>query len=217
MNTLLKQAKSWTRQGAPLLLAGFLLTGCEVSRQDVADARKDVIEEQRETEQAKADAAENISEKQRELDDARHSTLRTPYNDGNLTDETAAERKELEDTRQRENEEVREEEQETMEAKKQADRLARELAAKKSREAYVATVNTEIEAVEQRLEDMRTRLDGMEEGAERQQLETDIEVLDVKRENQADALSEIENAELLEWESKKTMVEQARERIKSNS
>lgn len=52
------------------------------------------------------------------------------------------------------------------------------------------------------------------EGDVKQKIDADIKLLQVNRKNFADAIDAIEDAELSKWESKKTLIEQARDRLK---
>lgn len=199
-----------------LLVGGLLLGGCEVSDSDVTAAREDVADAQRDTEQAKIDAAENIRDKEQDLNEARHSTMRKPY-EASRNDEVADKKRELDETRADETENVREKQIETAEAKQEADRLARELAAKKVRDGYLAEVNSKLEAVDQRLTDMRDRAGDLEDGTvQRQKLDTEIEVLEVKRESLDDAIDNLEAADSAEWETNKNLVEQALKQLQDS-
>jgi hypothetical protein len=60
---------------------------------------------------------------------------------------------------------------------------------------------------------MQERADDLE-GDAKQKLDTEIELLQVERENLSDAISAVESADLENWESKKSGVEKALERVK---
>jgi len=210
----LEMFKSFKKFALPLTCMGlgavFMFTGCEVNQGDVTAARDDVAEERDETQQAREEANREINEAERDLEDARHKAMRPNYDeDQSGVDE---QQEELEETRQQQNENVREEERETDEAKAEAERLERELAAKNARETYVADVESKIETIDERIAAMEEQSENLE-GEAQQEMDTNIELLEVKRDKLSDALSDLQGAEVLEWESHKAKVEQALERI----
>ncbi|QEG24943.1 hypothetical protein MFFC18_48660 [Mariniblastus fucicola] len=191
---------------AALLGASLLVAGCEVNEGDVADARENVAEEKRETREARVEADREIAEQKREMDETRHKAMRPDY------DELNEEKRELNELRNDKQEEISEEQRETREAEAEADRLERELKAKNARDGYVAGVKQKLESIDKRIDSMQEELEGLE-GTAYQELQTNIELMEVKRDNVSDALSALENAEVMNWEAEKPKVEQALERI----
>ena len=192
------------------LAAAALFSGCNLDESDVAAARDKVEEEQKETNEARKEADREINEKEKELETARHKAMRPNY-DGDQS-EVEERKEELEETRKAQNENIKEEERETQEAKADADRLESELAAKKSRDEYVAGIESKLEAVDQGVAAMKEKAESLE-GAALQAAETDIELLKVKRDNLSDALSNLKGAAVTEWESQKENVKQALSRF----
>lgn len=185
-----------------------LATGCETTEKDVVAARENVREEMRETEKVRREGQQKIDEAEEELSDARHKSLRPNYDDAEVEEA----KQDLEEAKKQAAENNREEQRETEQAKAEAEKVAREFEMTKARDAFVAKMNEKLESVDQRISAMKEQAEGLE-GAELQKINTDVELLEVKRENLADAISEIESAELTEWESKQKLAEQAWDRI----
>jgi chromosome segregation ATPase len=186
--------------------------GCEINERDVTAARDNVVEERQETEQTRREAAQKIMDKEKELADARHSAKKVPYDEqGNVREK----QEELENTREEAREDVKQEEQETREAEMEAKRMESELAAKNARDALVASANQKLEAVDQRIDAMKTQLEQLE-GAEHEKLATDLAQLQTDRKALADAIDEVNDVEVLQWETKKPLVEKAIQRIDEN-
>ena len=201
---------------ALLLLCGVVaVTGCNVGENDVTASRENVAEEQRETTEVRREGEDRVREQESALADARHTVNRPDY-DGddreNAGEELDDAKQNVEDAKREAAKNLADEKRETEEVKAKADKKAREMKASKARDAYVEQMNAKLESIDKSTESMESKKDGLK-GAALQKVETDIEIMQVHRENLADAISKVEAAELMDWESKKALADQACKRI----
>ena len=213
---MLKAFKTFALSSA-CLGAALLSTGCEINEGDVADARENAVEEQNETEQVREDADREIAKKEGELDSARHTAMRPNYdeNQEDKQEEVEEKQQDLEETRKQQQENVREQKRKEQEAKAEAERKEQKLAAKTARDSYAKSTQTKLESIDKEIAEMKEDLDGLKETA-LQVAETNIELLEVKRENLSDALSELQAAEIMDWKSHMEKVEQALKRFEND-
>ena len=186
--------------------------GCEINEGDVAAARDNVVEEQNETQQAREDAKREINEKEIDLDHARYTAKRPDYDEQSDVGEMEIE---LEETRQQMSKKIRKEERETKEAKADAELKESKLSAKNARDSFTADVETKWKTVTERIDAMSQELESLK-GAEHQKLQTDIKLLEVKRDNLTAGLADMKSVEVLEWESQKEKVQQALKRLENS-
>lgn len=185
-----------------------LFGGCEVKEKDVADARDQVVKEQQETAEALKSGEQDVQEAKKDLAIARHEAMRVPY-EGGKDDQVLEKERELADAKQNMQENVNEEKKETAEAKQEAKQKEAELMATKERDAFLVTANSKLAAVDDQLEAMEAEKDQLQDEKAKQQLQTEIGILEVKRESLSDAIDQVETVEVLQWQSKKSLVDDA--------
>ncbi len=193
---------------ASLGAASFFLAmvGCDTTPSDVQSAKNEVREEQQETAKARAEGDQAVREAEAREKQLRETAMRQAKEDAAEKVDEAAQ--ETQEARRERDENVAREQQQTAEAKARAERLAAELEAKQARDTFVTTAESDLEEIDARIELMTKELEG-KEGTAREQLETKIEVLKVRREAVSDALNNLKNAEVLKWEQHKAAVESA--------
>ena len=206
MKTKLKPSSLFT---LTLGLGILAAVGCDVTEKDVSSARDKVREEQRETAEVQREGQQDIGEKEQELADARHTAGRPTYDEN---DKVADAKEELAEAKQKAAENTADEKQETAEAEQKADKMAAELKATKARDAYVAGLNTKLEAYDIRIEAKKDSLENLE-GVALETAKTELEAMRKTREILSDAIYEIKNSEVMTWESKKATAEQMLEKI----
>jgi hypothetical protein len=194
--------------GATLALAPLLLSGCaDVNRQDVTDARKDVVQEQKESEEARQEAAEKVREEQRQTDEARHEANK-PVIDDESIENIREEEKETEQARKEGQEKIQQEEKETREAEQEARETEAKFNAQQARDAYVEQIEPSLEEAEKRIETLGEQ--GKElEGAAKEAHDTRIETLQTLHKQAGDALDELKSADVLKWQDFREAVETA--------
>ncbi len=193
------------------------LIGCEeVTEKDLADARENVATERQETAEVRAEGQEDVVAAEQRLEEARHEALRVPY-EGGKDDNVLEKEQELNEAKQNLNNKVENENQETIEAEKQAEEVEAKLAATKDRDAYLVTPKSKLEEIDRKLEMLSDEKDGLDEELAQQKIQTEIELLEVKRDALSEAISEVEGIGVLLWQTKKPLVESALKNLDSNN
>ncbi len=182
------------------------LVGCDVTTSDVETARNNVIEEQRETEEARAAGDQAVRAAEENEKRLRETAMRDARENADERLRSAAE--ETAEAKREREARVAKEEKETAEAKARAERLAAELAATRARDAYVIEAEAELKKIDTRIsimKDQSSQLQGEELAAHK----TKIEVLEIRREAVSDAIAKLKAAEVLQWETEKATVDTA--------
>jgi chromosome segregation ATPase len=185
---------SLLRAALPAAVAGVALVtmGCTdaTTRDDVADAREELREEQ-------ADVAEARNEAQDEMAEAREEyTVGRPVTE----DESAEAQQELADARQDANEEIAEEQADAESAKAGLQATQQDQQATAARDNYV-------KEVEQQLADIEAKIDELEEdasnaeGTEADNLNLRIETLQAQHDRAEEALGELKSADINHWQT----------------
>lgn len=192
-----------------------IAVGCEVTEQQVSDARQNAAEERQQINEVRKDGAQAVAEEEHETAEARMKAYKP-----NL-DAVAEEERETAEARKNAAENLAAQKKEAAEAENEADRLARELEMKKSRDAFVETVNAKLESADKKIDAMEETA-SKQQGAEQEATEKRVEQVTYQRTQLAKALDELQNEELKAWENWKVEVETQMELLdkeleKSNS
>lgn len=179
----------------PAIMTGVALSfsGCAESttQKDVADAREELREEQKETADTIRDAREDVAEAQRE---AQPYTVNKP-----VTPEDAAEaRQEVAEARQEANEEIRDQKQEEQEAALDLRTTEQEAAATKARDEFVMKTEHELADAEARINQLKSTASSAE-GANKDALDRQIDTLQNQHDRAEEALGNLKSAKLAEW------------------
>ncbi|QDT50440.1 hypothetical protein Pan258_44990 [Symmachiella dynata] len=183
-------------------------SGCnqDVTREDLSDARNEVIEERQETQVARQDAQEEINEERNETEAERQKVMRPNF------DELNEEQRETQEAREEANEAIAEEEQETREAEQEANRIEAKLKAQQSRDAYLKQAQAQVHEAELRIEALEEKADGLD-GAEKDAIEVQIEELHTHQERLQDEIDDMKSLDALKWQSKQAEVETAKQAL----
>jgi hypothetical protein len=213
MNLLKLHSLSFTLLG---VIAVSCLIGCQevTTEKDLADARQNVASERRATEEARIAGQENIVAAEQRLEDARHEALRVPY-EGGKSDDVLQKETELAEAKQDLDEKVASEEQRTMEAEEKAQEVEAKLTATNERDAYLASAKIKLNQLDNKLEAMSDEHAGLDNELAQQKIQTEIDVLQVKRDALKYAIREVEGVGVLLWQTKKPLVESAMENLNS--
>ena len=196
----------------PALLAGLALVaaGCAESttERDVADAREDLREEQKET----ADAAR---EGQQEVADARCDAQ--PYTVNKpVTGEDAAEaRQEVADAQHEAKQDLAEQKQDEAEAAIELRTAEQQLAATKARDAFVTETEKKLADAEARIDALKSSASAAE-GTAKENFDRQIETLQGQHDQAEEALSNLKSAKLAEWQIHRRHVRTAMQQLDTN-
>ncbi len=199
------------RKVFPALVAGVALiaTGCAESttKEDVADAREELQEQQQDVAEAQRDAQDEIADARQ---DATEHTASKP-----VTDDAAEARQDVAEARQDANEQIADEQQDVREAKAELRTEEQKLQATRARDAYVKEVESKLAAIENQIDQMEEEA-AAAEGAEKDAINLRMEQLQAQHDRAEKALDQLKNADLAEWLNHRQHVRVALQELESN-
>jgi chromosome segregation ATPase len=189
----------------PALLAGVALVaaGCAESttQKDVADARKELREEQQETAETVRDAQKDVADARR---DAAPYTVNKPIN----SQDAAEARQDVADAQHKANEQIRDQVENQNEAVVELKTAEQQLAATKARDAFVADAARKLAEAEARIDQLKATASSAE-GTAKENLDRQINSMQSQHDRAADALSNLKSAKLAEWQAHREHVRTA--------
>jgi chromosome segregation ATPase len=189
----------------PAVLAGVALVaaGCAESttQKDVADARKELREEQQETAETVRDAQKDVADARR---DAAPYTVNKPIN----SQDAAEARQDVADAQHKANEQIRDQVENQNEAVVELKTAEQQLAATKARDAFVADAERKLADAEARIDQLKATASSAE-GTAKENLDRHINSMQSQHDRAADALSNLKSAKLAEWQAHREHVRTA--------
>jgi hypothetical protein len=197
--------KLWTGRLLTAVLAGVALVavGCQeaTTEKDVADARQDVREEQRETADTVRDAQKDVADARQ---DAQPYTVNRP-----VTGEDAAEaRQDVADARHEAQKDIADQKQDEREAALELKTVEQKAAATKARDSFVAQTEQQLADAENRIDQLKTSASATD-GANKETLDRQIDTLQGHHDRVEDALGNLKTAKLEEWQTHRQHVRMA--------
>lgn len=173
--------------------AALIAGGCAESttEKDVANARKDLQEEQRET-------AETMRDAQKDVADARRGAAPYTANKPVTNDDAVEARQDVADAQHKANEKVRDQIENQNEAAVELKTAEQELAATKARDTFVADTEKKLADVEARIDQLKSTASSAE-GPAKDSLDREIDALQNQHDRVKDALGNLKTAKLAEW------------------
>jgi chromosome segregation ATPase len=195
---------AWALLGAATVVG----LGCaqDVDRDDVTDARQEVLEEERETAQARQEMGEEVAEQERQAAEKRHEALRPDYEGVREADGDVRE------ARREGAEKVREEEQETREARKELSETEAKFEAQKARDNFLAEPRALLKSAEERIEQLKAVADD-QEGAAQEATQLQIDKLQLAHDALEEAIDDAKSADALDWQTEKATVDTAHKNL----
>ncbi len=188
-----------------------VFTGCQVDEADVTAAKDNIRQEQQKTDKVRRDGQAEVNQSETELAAARQRALRVPYDQGKQLDVAKAE-KDLADTKLEAKEDLIEQKSDTNDARLKAASLAAELKLTQERDAYLANANAKLAIVDQRIAALETQQVGLT-GEALQTVKTETEIMKGKRKILSDAIAAVKAAEVMQWKTSQSLVDQAIEQF----
>jgi chromosome segregation ATPase len=176
-----------------LSAAALVASGCaeSTSEKDVANARKDLREEQQQT-------AETMREAQKDVADARRDAAPYTVNKPVTPEDAAEARQDIADAQHKANEQVRDQIQNQNEAAVELKTTEQQLAATKARDAFVANSEKKLAEAEARIDQLKATASAAE-GPAKETLDREIDTLQNQHDRVKDALGNLKTAKLAEW------------------
>ena len=188
-----------------------IFTGCQVDEADVTAAKDNSRQEQQKTDKVRRDGQAEVNQSEAELTAARQRAMRVPYDKSTQLDVAKAE-KDLADTKLEAKENLIEQKSDTNEARLKEAGLAAELKLTQERDAYLAKADAKLAIVDQRIATLETQQVGLS-GEELQTIKTETEILRAKRKILSDAIAAVKAAEVMQWKTSLSLVDQAIEQF----
>jgi hypothetical protein len=187
----------WTGRLFAAILAGVALiaVGCQeaTTDKDVADARKNLREEQQQTAETVRDAPKDVADARR---DAQPYTVNKP-----VTNKDAADaRQEVADAKHEAKEEIATQKEGEREAAVELKTAEQQAAATKARDAFVVQTEQQLADAEARINQLKTNASAAE-GANKEALDRQIDTLQNQHDRVHDALGNLKSAKLAEWQT----------------
>ena len=182
----------------------LIVAGCQESttREDVADARADVLEEQQDVATAQADANADVAAEQDDLDAARREANK-PVLDGDESAEAAKdladEKRDIAAARADANEEVLDEKRDVAEAAKDLQTTEAELQQTQARDAFAQQAEQQLALADKKIEELEAREDNAD-GAAEKAFQDQIAKIKAQRDPVDDAVDDMKSAEIMKWQ-----------------
>jgi chromosome segregation ATPase len=186
----------WTGRLSSAILAGAALiaVGCQESttNKDVANARKDVREEQQQTAETVREAQKDVAEARR---DAQPYSVNKP-----VTDKDAADaRQDVANAQHEAQQDIAAQKENEREAVVELKTVEQQAAATKARDAFVAETQQQLANAEARINQLKTNASAAE-GANKETIDRQIDTLQNQHDRAEEALGNLKSAKLAEWQ-----------------
>jgi chromosome segregation ATPase len=174
--------------------------GCAESttEKDVASARKELREEQKQTAETVRDAQKDVADARR---DAAPYTVNKPVADSDATEA----RQDVANAQHKANEQIRDQIGNQNEAAVELKTAEQQLAATKARDAFVADTEKKLSDVEARIDQLKSTASSAE-GPAKESLDREIDTLQNQHDRVKDALGNLKTAKLAEWSTHREYV-----------